>query len=107
MDCLRQLAQNTDLQQQQIEALRGQIQEELARLKEEQQRATETIQQLTSQITVAREQQRMGVVGGPKLEPLTEQLQDAERRSTELRVKQMELKVSTNKAEVTDGRPAR
>jgi Tat protein secretion system quality control protein TatD with DNase activity len=79
VDCLRQLGQNTELQQQQIEALKSQIQEELARLKEEQQRATETIQQLTSQITVVREQQRMGVVGGPKLEPLTEQLQDAER----------------------------
>ena len=33
----------------------------------------------------------MGVVGGPKLKPLTEQLQDAERHSTELRVKQREL----------------
>jgi site-specific DNA recombinase len=103
VDCLRQLGQNTELQQQQIEALKSQIQEELARLKEEQQRATGTIQQLTSQINVVREQKRMGVAGGPRLEPLTEQLQDAERRSTELRVKQMELEEQLfNQTELKD-----
>lgn len=91
ISCLRTLARNSDGQRQQIEQFRSHLQAELARLAEDQRQADASVHELTAKLSALKAQHSADPKVRQDLERLKEQLQDAERKSSELRIKRMDL----------------